>query len=91
MRGLRRPVFSPWTTYSAEIGDPSQGMQVRKGCAGRAGGACQGGQASGVREQGKIASMTTALKSLAAKSASQGRGLRFCYEAGPCGHGIQRQ
>lgn len=32
-----------------------------------------------------------ALRTLAAKLASHGWRLRFCYEAGPCGYGIQRQ
>jgi transposase len=31
------------------------------------------------------------LKTLAAKLAHGGRDLRLCYEAGPCGYGIQRQ
>jgi transposase len=31
------------------------------------------------------------MKTLAAKLAGGGRELRFCYEGGPCGHGIQRQ
>ena len=32
-----------------------------------------------------------AAKTLVAKLARNGRELRFCYEAGPCGYGIQRQ
>ena len=44
-----------------------------------------------VREHGKIPNSPTALKALAVKLASTGRDLRFCYEAGPCGYGIQRQ
>ena len=44
-----------------------------------------------VREHGKIANTPGALKALAVKLASAGRELRFCYEAGPCGYGIQRQ
>ena len=31
------------------------------------------------------------MRTLAAKLASHGWRLRFCYEAGPCGYGIQRQ
>jgi transposase len=31
------------------------------------------------------------LKALATKLAAKGNELRFCYEAGPCGYGIQRQ
>jgi transposase len=44
-----------------------------------------------VREYGKIANTPTALKALAAKLSRVGCELRFCYEAGPCGYGIQRQ
>ena len=42
-----------------------------------------------VREHGKIPNTPAALKALAMKLASAGRELRFCYEAGPCGYGIQ--
>jgi transposase len=44
-----------------------------------------------VREHGKIANTPAALKALAVKLSHAGRELRFCYEAGPCGYGIQRQ
>src|SRR4249919_1178759 len=44
-----------------------------------------------VREHGKIPNTPTALKALTVKLAPAGRELRFCYEAGPCGYGIQRQ
>ena len=44
-----------------------------------------------VRERGKIPNSPAALKALAMKLASGGKDLRFCYEAGPCGYGIQRQ
>jgi transposase len=44
-----------------------------------------------VREHGKIANTPTALKALVAKLSRNGSELRFCYEAGPCGYGIQRQ
>jgi transposase len=44
-----------------------------------------------VREHGKIANTPTGLKTLAVKLARSGHELRFCYEAGPCGYGIQRQ
>src|SRR5215472_1247953 len=49
------------------------------------------GKRSEVREHGKIANTSTALKTLAARLGHGGRKLRFCYEAGPCGYGIQRQ
>jgi transposase len=51
----------------------------------------EAGKRSEVREYGKIANTPAALKALAAKLARSGHDLRFCYEAGPCGYGIQRQ
>jgi len=44
-----------------------------------------------VREYGKIANTPAAVKALVAKLTRNGHELRFCYEAGPCGYGIQRQ
>jgi len=44
-----------------------------------------------VREYGKIANTATAMERLARKLAANGSELKFCYEAGPCGYGIQRQ
>jgi transposase len=44
-----------------------------------------------VREYGKIANTSDALKTLTAKLSRAATELRFCYEAGPCGYGIQRQ
>src|SRR3954454_1917197 len=44
-----------------------------------------------VREHGKIVNTPAALKVLTGKLTGQRRELRFCYEAGPCGYGIQRQ
>ena len=44
-----------------------------------------------VREYSKIANTAAALNALAAKLSRTGSELRFCYEAGPCGYGIQRQ
>ena len=44
-----------------------------------------------VREYGKIANTPTAIERMARKLAAKGNELRFCYEAGPCGYGIQRQ
>src|SRR5215468_3180611 len=44
-----------------------------------------------VREYGKIRNAPAALKALATKLAARGNELRFCYEAGPCGYGLQRQ
>jgi len=51
----------------------------------------ESGKRNEVREYGKIRNTATALKGLAAKLARGGHELRFCYEAGPCGYGIQRQ
>ena len=51
----------------------------------------EAGGGKDVREYGKIANTPAALKALAAKLSRAGNELRFCYEAGPCGYGIQRQ
>jgi transposase len=51
----------------------------------------EAGKRGEVREYGTIANTPTALKALASKLAKSGSTLRFCYEAGPCGYGIQRQ
>jgi transposase len=50
-----------------------------------------GGMRGEVREYGRIANTPAALDRLAAKLGRDGVKLRFCYEAGPCGYGIQRQ
>lgn len=44
-----------------------------------------------VREHGQIANTPEALRKLTSQLARAGRELKFCYEAGPCGYGIQRQ
>jgi transposase len=44
-----------------------------------------------VREYGRIANTAAGLDRLARKLGRDGVKLRFCYEAGPCGYGIQRQ
>jgi len=49
------------------------------------------GKRGEVREHGKIANTPAALTTLACKLARAGAELRFCYEAGPCGYGIERQ
>jgi transposase len=51
----------------------------------------EAGRRSEVREYGEIAHTPSALKALATKLSRGGSELRFCYEAGPCGYGIQRQ
>ena len=50
----------------------------------------EAGKRGEVREYGKIANTASALQSLVSKLARGGHRLRFCYEAGPCGYGIQR-
>src|SRR6476620_3384956 len=49
------------------------------------------GKRGEVREYGTIANTPAALKAVAGKLAKSGATLHFCYEAGPCGYGIQRQ
>jgi transposase len=44
-----------------------------------------------VRDYGRIANTPAAFRRLVRKLGHQGVELRFCYEAGPCGYGIQRQ
>lgn len=44
-----------------------------------------------VREYGRIANTPEAVGGLLAKLGRAGTRLCFCYEAGPCGYGIQRQ
>jgi transposase len=51
----------------------------------------EGGLRGEVREYGRIANTAAGLDRLAGKLAEDGVKLRFCYEAGPCGYGIQRQ
>jgi transposase len=50
-----------------------------------------GGLRGEVREYGRIANTPTALSRLLRKLGGDGVRLRLCYEAGPCGYGIQRQ
>lgn len=49
------------------------------------------GEPREVREYGKIVNAPAAVKALATKLAAKGNELRFCYEAGPRGYGVQRQ
>lgn len=51
----------------------------------------EAGQRREVRAYGTIANTPAALRALATKLARTGTELRFCYEAGPCGYGIERQ
>ena len=64
------------------------GLDVHK--AGIAVAVAEGGLRGEVREHGRIANTSAALDRLARKLAGDGVRLRFCYEAGPCGYGIQR-
>src|SRR5262249_23029376 len=51
----------------------------------------EGGVRGEVRDYGRIANTAAGLDRLMRKLGGEGVGLRFCYEAGPCGYGIQRQ
>jgi transposase len=51
----------------------------------------EGGLRGEVRDYGRITNTPAALRRLVRKLGHQGGELRFCYEAGPCGYGIQRQ
>jgi transposase len=53
--------------------------------------AVEGGLRGEVRDYGRMANTPAALQRLARKLGQDGLTLRFCYEAGPCGYGIQRQ
>jgi transposase len=50
----------------------------------------EGGLRGEVREYGRVANTTAALDRVTGKLGRDGVQLRFCYEAGPCGYGIQR-
>jgi transposase len=50
----------------------------------------EGGARGTARDYGQIANTPAALKRLVSKLQNDGSELRFCYEAGPCGYGIQR-
>ena len=51
----------------------------------------EGGLRGEVRGCGRIANTAAALDRLLRKLGGDGMALRFCYEAGPCGYGIQRR
>lgn len=50
-----------------------------------------GGLRGEVRDYGRIPNTSTALDRLVRRLGGEGVRLHFCYEAGPCGYGIQRQ
>ena len=64
------------------------GLDVHK--AGIVEAVAEGGLRGEVREYGRIANTAAALDRLVRKLGGTGVRLRFCYEAGPCGYGIQR-
>ncbi|MDX6462805.1 MAG: chromosome partitioning protein [Acidobacteriaceae bacterium] len=49
----------------------------------------EAGKRGEVRAYGMIANTPAASMAVAVKLARSGGELRFCYEAGPCGYGIQ--
>src|SRR3954454_24246074 len=51
----------------------------------------EAGLRGAVRDYGRIANTPAALTRLVGKLGRDGVELQFCYEAGPCGYGIQRQ
>jgi transposase len=51
----------------------------------------EGGLRRAVRDYGRIANTLAALQRLVRNLGHEGAKFRFCYEAGPCGYGIQRQ
>ncbi len=51
----------------------------------------EAGKRGEIRNYGTIANTPAALKALVSKLVKSGSALRFCYEAGPCGYGIQRR
>ena len=51
----------------------------------------EGGERGEARVYGEIANRPDALRKLMSKLARDSHELHFCYEAGPCGYGIQRQ
>jgi transposase len=77
----RRRVLGECITYV--------GLDVHKG--GIVVAVAEGGGRGEVREYGRIGNTAAALTRLVRKLGGAGVRLRFCYEAGPCGYGIQRQ
>jgi transposase len=65
------------------------GLDVRKETVALA--LADGSKRGEVREYGKIFDTPAALAKLASKLGQGSRKLELCYEAGPCGYGIQRQ
>ena len=51
----------------------------------------EGSAGAAVRFYGTIANTPDSLRTLCRKLSRYGQQLHFCYEAGPCGYGVQRQ
>src|SRR5580692_10689512 len=91
-RGLRRAFRRRASLHRRRVLDESityVGLDVHKDTIAVA--LAETGAHKDVRKYGKIANTAMAVKALATKLSRVGSALRFCYEAGPCGYGIQRQ
>src|SRR3974377_534090 len=91
-RGLRRVFPAPSLMQRRRVLDKPityVGLDVHKNTIAVA--LAEAGVRGDVREYGKIANTPTAVKALATRLSRGGSALRFCYEAGPCGYGVQRQ
>lgn len=51
----------------------------------------ESGRAGEVRQVGTFANRPDVLRKMVARLGKRGQQLRFCYEAGPCGYGLQRR
>jgi transposase len=51
----------------------------------------EGSAGAVVRFYGTVANTPDSLRTLCRKLSRSGQQLHFCYEAGPCGYGVQRQ
>jgi transposase len=65
------------------------GMDVHKATIAVA--VAEGSRTGEVRQLGTFPNRAEVIARLVRRLASDGRELRFCYEAGPCGYGLQRQ
>ena len=51
----------------------------------------EGGRSGSVEYLGEIDNEATSIRKLCDRLSGRGKKLAFCYEAGPCGYGVQRQ
>ena len=51
----------------------------------------ESGRSGSVEYLGEIDNEATAMRKLCDRLSGRGKKLAFCYEAGPCGYGVQRQ